>query len=248
MKLKDKVAVITGGNSGIGLATAQGFINEGARVVIFGRNQTTLDEAAQQLGKNALAVQGDVARLADLDRLYATVQKQFGKVDIVVVNAGIAPVRPLAQVDEEYYDRLMNINVKGAFFTVQKALPVLSDGASIILVTSGANVTGFPNMTVYGASKAALRSLARTFSSELVGRGIRVNALSPGPIETPIFGKMELPPEVADEFGDALLQRVPMKRIGDAEEIASAMVFLASADSSYVLGAELVVDGGLTQL
>jgi NAD(P)-dependent dehydrogenase (short-subunit alcohol dehydrogenase family) len=131
---------------------------------------------------------------------------------------------------------------------VQKALPVLSEGASIILVTSGANVTGFPNMTVYGASKAALRSLARTFSAELIGRGIRVNALSPGPIETPIFGKMELPPEVAGEFGDALLQRVPMKRIGKAEEIASAMVFLASADSSYVLGAELVVDGGLTQL
>lgn len=248
MKLNGKVAVITGGNSGIGLATAQVFIQEGAKVVIVGRNQQSLNEAVQTLGEKATAIQADVANLADLDRLYATIKAQIGNVDVIVVNAGVAAVRPLAQVDEAHYDQIMNINVKGAYFTVQKALPVLNDGASIVLVASVASVTGTPGLSVYSASKAALRSLARTFSAELVDRGIRVNAISPGPIETPIFGKMELPPEVAEEMGESILSKVPMKRMGKPEEMASAILFLACSDSSYVLGAELFADGGLGQI
>ena len=248
MKLNGKVAVITGGNSGIGLATAQVFIQEGAKVVIVGRNQQSLNEAVQTLGEKATAIQADVANLADLDRLYPTIKAQIGNVDVIVVNAGVAAVRPLAQVDEAHYDQIMNINVKGAYFTVQKALPVLNDGASIVLVASVASVTGTPGFSVYSASKAALRSLARTFSAELVERGIRVNAISPGPIETPIFGKMELPPEVAEEMGESILSKVPMKRMGKPEEMASAILFLACSDSSYVLGAELFADGGLGQI
>jgi NAD(P)-dependent dehydrogenase (short-subunit alcohol dehydrogenase family) len=248
MKLNGKVAVITGGNSGIGLATAQVFIQEGAKVVIVGRNQQSLNEAVQTLGEKATAIQADVANLADLDRLYATIKAQIGNVDVIVVNAGVAAVRPLAQVDEAHYDQIMNINVKGAYFTVQKALPVLNDGAAIVLVASVASVTGTPGLSVYSASKAALRSLARTFSAELVDRGIRVNAISPGPIETPIFGKMELPPEVAEEMGESILSKVPMKRMGKPEEMASAILFLACSDSSYVLGAELFADGGLGQI
>jgi NAD(P)-dependent dehydrogenase (short-subunit alcohol dehydrogenase family) len=248
MKLNNKIAAITGGNSGIGLATAQAFIQEGATVVIVGRNQKTLDEAIETLGEKAIAIQADVANLSDLDRLYASIQEQIGKIDIIVVNAGVAPARPLAQVDEAHFDQIMNINVKGAYFTVQKALPVLNDGAAIVLVASAATISGLPGLSVYNASKAALRSLARTFSAELVDRGIRVNTLSPGPIETPIFGKMELPPEVAGEMGAAILDKVPMKRMGKPEEMAKAIVFLASSDSSYVLGAELFADGGMYQI
>jgi NAD(P)-dependent dehydrogenase (short-subunit alcohol dehydrogenase family) len=248
MKLNNKVAMITGGNSGIGLATAQAFIQEGAKVVIVGRNQSALDEAVQTLGEQATAIQADVANLADLDRLYSNIQTQIGKVDIIVVNAGVAPVRPLAQVDEAHFDRIMNINVKGAYFTVQKALPVLNDGAAIVLVASAATVSGLPGLSVYNASKAALRSLARTFSTELIDRGIRVNTISPGPIATPIFNKMELPPESAGEVGESILSKVPMKRMGKPEEMASAIVFLASSDSSYVLGAELFADGGMYQI
>lgn len=248
MKLNNKTAVITGGNSGIGLATAQALIQEGATVVIVGRNQQALDEAVQTLGEKAIAVQADVANLSDLDRLYATVQEQIGNIDIIVVNAGVAPARPVAQVDEAHFDQIMNINVKGAYFTVQKALPVLNDGAAIVLVASAASVSGLPGLSVYNASKAALRSLARTFSAELIDRGIRVNTLSPGPIATPIFGKMGLPPEVAGEIGESILSKVPMKRMGKPEEMAKAIVFLASADSSYVLGAELFADGGMYQI
>jgi NAD(P)-dependent dehydrogenase (short-subunit alcohol dehydrogenase family) len=248
MKLQNKIAVITGGNSGIGLATAQAFIQEGAKVIIVGRNQQSLDEAVQILGEKATSIQADVANLADLDRLYTTIQERVSKIDIIVVNAGIAPLRPLALVDEAHFDQIMNINVKGAYFTVQKALPVLNDGAAIVLVASAASISGLPGLSVYNASKAALRSLARTFSAELVDRGIRVNTLSPGPIETPIFGKMELPPESAGEMGDSILAKVPMKRMGKPEEMASAIVFLASADSSYVLGTELFADGGMYQI
>jgi NAD(P)-dependent dehydrogenase (short-subunit alcohol dehydrogenase family) len=248
MKLNNKIAVITGGNSGIGLATAQAFIQEGATVMIVGRNQQALDEAVETLGERAIAIQADVANLSDLDRLYASSQERIGKIDIIVVNAGVAPARPLAQVDEAHFDQIMNINVKGAYFTVQKALPVLNDGAAIVLVASAATISGLRGLSVYNASKAALRSLARTFSAELIDRGIRVNTLSPGPIETPIFGKMELPPEVAGEMGAAILDKVPMKRMGKPEEMAQVIVFLASSDSSYVLGAELFADGGMYQI
>jgi NAD(P)-dependent dehydrogenase (short-subunit alcohol dehydrogenase family) len=248
MKLDNKVAVITGGNSGIGLATAQAFIQEGATVVIVGRNQQALDEAVKTLGEKAIAVQADVASLSDLDRFYASIQERIGKIDIIVVNAGVAPARPVAQVDEAHFDQIMNINVKGAYFTVQKALPVLNDGAAVVLIASAATISGLPGLSVYNASKAALRSLARTFSAELVDRGIRVNTLSPGPIETPIFGKMDLPAEVMTEMGESILGKVPMKRMGKPGEMAKAIVFLASADSSYVLGAELFADGGMYQI
>lgn len=249
MRLGNKVAVITGGNSGIGLATAQDFVNEGAKVAIFGRSQETLDEALAVLGaENAIAVKGDVTNTADLENLFSTVREKFGNVDIVVANAGVANVRPFEQVDEAHYDQVMNINVKGALFTVQKSLPVLNDGASIVLTTSVVGSKGFPGMVVYSATKAALRSFARTLSAELVGRKIRVNTVSPGPIETPIFGKMDLPPQQAQEFGEALPNMVPMGRFGKAEEVAKAITFLASDESSYTTGSEIFVDGGLTQI
>jgi NAD(P)-dependent dehydrogenase (short-subunit alcohol dehydrogenase family) len=248
MKLDNKVAVITGGNSGIGLATAQAFIQEGATVVIVGRNQQALDDAVKTLGEKASAVQADVSNLSDLDRLYATVKGQIGNIDIIVVNAGVAPARPVTQVDEAHFDQIMNVNVKGAYFTVQKALPVLNDGAAVVLVASAATISGLQGLSVYNASKAALRSLARTFSAELIDRGIRVNTLSPGPIETPIFGKMDLPAEVMAQMGESILSKVPMKRMGKPEEMAKAIVFLASADSSYVLGTELFADGGMYQI
>jgi NAD(P)-dependent dehydrogenase (short-subunit alcohol dehydrogenase family) len=248
MKLNNKVAAITGGSSGIGLATAQAFVREGAKVAIVGRDRQALDEAVRTLGEKTIAIQADVANLADLDRLYATIEQQVGNIDIVVVNAGVAPVRPLAQVDEAHYDQIMNINVKGAYFTVQKSLPILNDGAAIVLVASVASITGTAGLSVYNASKAALRSLARTFSAELIDRGIRVNAISPGPTETPIFGKMDLPPAATGSMGESILSKIPMKRLGQPEEIAKAILFLASSDSSYVLGTELFADGGMGQI
>ncbi len=247
-KFSGKVAVITGGNSGSGLATGQAFVREGAQVVIFGRNQQTLDEAVKSLGENAIGVRGDVTNFDDLDRLYARTQEAYGKIDVLFINAGIAKFPPFEATSEEVYDQIMGVNVKGAYFAVQKALPHLNDGASIVLTSSVVNVKGMPNMSVYAASKAALRSLARTLSAELLGRGIRVNAVSPGPIETPLFGRLGLPKEQVEEFGEQMREQNPMKRFGNSEEIANAVLFLASDDSSYILGTELVVDGGFTQL
>ncbi len=243
MKLKGKVAVITGGNSGIGLATAQEFKAQGAEVVIFGRTQKALEDAVHTIGNGTLAVQGDVTQLADLDRLYQQTVERFGKVGVLVVNAGISKPVPVEQLDEALFDEISNTNFKGAFFTVQRALSHLNDGASIILVTGYNNQKGIPGYSVNSATKAALRSLARTFSAELLHRGIRVNALSPGTIETPIFGKLGLPVEPLK-----WAEQIPIKRIGTAEEMAKAALFLASSDSSYVLGAELVVDGGKSQI
>ena len=248
MKLQGKVAVVTGGNSGIGLAIAREFTVQGADVVVFGRNPETLDEAVQSIGNGTLGVQGDVTRLADLDRLYQETVARFGKIDILVANAGIARPAPLDQTDEALFDLTSDINFKGAFFTVQKAVPHLNDGASIILVTSSGNVKGLPNFSVYVATKAAVRSLARSFSAELLPRGIRVNALSPGPIETPIFGRMGLPEEAMDGIAAQMTEMIPIKRFGKPEEMAKAALFLASSDSSYVVGSELVADGGLSQL
>ncbi len=243
MKLKAKVAVITGGNSGIGLATAQEFKAQGAEVVIFGRTQKTLEDAVQTIGSGTLAVQGDVTQLADLDRLYRETAERFGKIDILVANAGISKPVPIEQVDEAAFDQTSNTNFKGAFFTVQRALSHLNDSASIILVTGYNNQKGIPGYSVNSATKAALRSLARTFSAELLHRGIRVNALSVGTIETPIFGKLGLPVEP-----QKWAEQIPIKRIGTVEEMAKAALFLASTDSSYVVGAELVADGGRSQI
>ena len=247
-RLQNKVAVITGGNSGIGLATAQLFVEQGARVAILGRDEKTLKSAAEQLGPGTLALQGDISRMEDLDRLYARTVEAFGKVDIVFANAGVVKLRTIEASDEAVFDALVNINFKGTYFTVQKALPHLNPKASIILNTSMVGSLGVPLTSVYAATKAAVRSLARSFSAELVDRGIRVNALSPGAIHTPIGTKMDSPREVLTDYGMKVMGRVPMKRIGSAEEVARAALFLASDESSYVLGVELAVDGGITQL
>jgi len=248
MKLHNKVAVITGGSSGIGLSIAKKFHKEGAKVIIFGRKQEGLDAAVAEIGADVLAVQGDVSKLADLERLYADTTAKHGKVDVLVANAGVAQFAPLEATDEAHFDQLSDINFKGAFFTVQKAQPHLNDGASIVLTSSAVNQLGMPNTSVYSATKAAVRSLARTLSAELVGRGIRVNVLSPGPIETPIFGKLGLPQEALDGFAADMTEQVPLKRFGQPEEMASAALFLASEDSSYVVGIDLVADGGISQL
>jgi NAD(P)-dependent dehydrogenase (short-subunit alcohol dehydrogenase family) len=244
----NKVAVITGGNSGIGLASAKALIDGGAKVVLFGRNQQTLDAAAETLGANALGVQGDVTNRADLNRLIDITVKAFGKIDILYVNAGIAEFAPITDADDAHYDRIFDTNIKGAYHTVQAALPALNDGASIILTTSGANESGLPGASVYSAAKAALRSLARTLSAELIGRGIRVNAVSPGPIATPIFNRLGLPDEAISEVEKQFIAQVPLGRLGRPEEIAAAVLFLASPASSFVVGTELVADGGMTQL
>ncbi len=248
-RLQNKVAVVTGGNSGIGLSSAQAFINEGAKVVIFGRNQNTLDTALESLGENAIAVKGDVTSDADLDALYATTVQRFGKIDVIFVNAGIAEFVPLEDVTDDHFDKHFDINVKGAFKTVQRGLDSLNDNASIILTTSITNQVALPGgASVYSATKAALRSFARTFSRDLLERGIRVNAISPGPIATPIFSRMGLPDEAVDAVEGQLASSVPLQRMGEPREIADTVVFLASNESSFIVGAELVVDGGMTQL
>ena len=247
-RLEGKVAVVTGGNSGIGLASAKRLLDEGARVAIAGRSQKTLDEAQKYLGNGTLAVQTDVAKLADLDKLYAAVSKKLGKIDILFVNAGVANFAPFADSTEQVYDTNFDINAKGAFFTIQKAIPFLNDGASIILNTSVAGQKGFGTAGSYGATKAALRSFARTAASELVGRNIRVNTVAPGPIETPIFGRTGLDKAAIDEMAQGFVSLVPMKRLGQPEEVAGAVAFLASSDSSYITGVEINVDGGMGQV
>jgi NAD(P)-dependent dehydrogenase (short-subunit alcohol dehydrogenase family) len=247
-RLEGKVAVVTGGNSGIGLASAKRLQDEGARVAIAGRSQKTLDEASRKLGNGVLAIQADVSKLEDIDKIYSAVQKKLGKIDILFVNAGVAKFAPFPQTSEALYDENFSTNVKGAYFTIQKALPHLNDGASIILNTSVAGIKGLENASAYSATKAALRSLARTSAAELVGRGIRVNAVAPGPIVTPIFERTGLPKEALDEFAKNATQQVPMKRFGQPEEVAGAVAFLASSDASYITGEEIHVDGGLGQI
>jgi NAD(P)-dependent dehydrogenase (short-subunit alcohol dehydrogenase family) len=247
-RLEGKVAVVTGGNSGIGLATAKRLQDEGAKVAISGRSKKTLDEAVKTIGNGILAVQADVANFDDTDRLYAEVIKKLGKIDVLFVNAGVAKFAPLADTSEGTFDEQFDINIKGAYFTIQKALPFLNDGASIILNTSVVDRKGSPGTSAYAATKAALRSLARTAAGELVDRGIRVNTVAPGPIVTPIFGKTGLPKEAMDEFARDVITRIPMKRFGQPEEVAGVVAFLASQDASYITGVEINVDGGYGQI
>jgi NAD(P)-dependent dehydrogenase (short-subunit alcohol dehydrogenase family) len=247
-RLHGKVAVVTGGNSGIGLASAKRLQQEGARVAISGRSQKTLDEASKILGKDALAVQADVAKLPEIDKLFSTVAAKFGKIDVLFVNAGVATFAPFAGFTETAYDELFDINAKGAFFTVQKALPHLNHGASIILNTSVASHIGNPTGVAYGATKAAMRSFVRSLAADLANQNIRVNAVAPGPIETPIFGRIGLSKAEVDQAVQGFIAAAPLKRIGKPEEVAGAVAFLASSDSSYVTGIELSVGGGIGQV
>ena len=243
-KLEGKITLVTGGNSGIGLATAKRFAAEGAeRVFITGRRQAELDAAAKEIGPVAVGVQGDVGKLADLDRLFATIKEQSGRLDVVFANAGFAEFAPLGEITEEHYDKQFDANVKGLLFTVQGALPLLSKGGSVILNASIVASKGTPAMSVYSATKAAVRNFARTWTLDLKDRGIRVNVISPGPIHTP-----GLDSATTDEFKQQIVGMVPMGRIGDADEVARAAVFFASDDSTFTTGAELFVDGGMAQV
>jgi NAD(P)-dependent dehydrogenase (short-subunit alcohol dehydrogenase family) len=244
-KLEGKVAVITGGNSGIGLATAQRFVKEGAYVFITGRRQTELDEAVKQIGENVTGVQGDVSNLGDLDRLYDTVKEQKGRIDVLFANAGILEVARLESISEAHFDKSLSVNVKGVLFTVQKALPLFKDGGSIILTGSVSSSKAFEGSSVYSATKAAVRSFARSFTVDLKSHKIRVNVVSPGPTETPMTSDFGVNGE---QIKKSLVAAIPLGRMGTPDEVAKVVSFLASDDSSFVTGIELFVDGGMAQI
>jgi len=247
-KLEGKIALITGGNSGIGLATAKQFVNEGAYVFITGRREAELAAAKKQIGKNVTAIQGDVSNLDDLDRLFVQIKKEKGNIDIVFANAGVARYAPLGAITEDFFDSIFNINIKGVLFTVQKSLPLLRDGGSIILNASIVATKGLSSNSVYSATKAAVRSFARTWTTDLKDRRIRVNAISPGPIDTPGLSELLASSETGEQRKKMISTTVPLGRFGRPEEIAKAVVFLASDDASYITGIELFVDGGFAQV
>jgi NAD(P)-dependent dehydrogenase (short-subunit alcohol dehydrogenase family) len=247
-KLDGKIALITGGNSGIGLATGKQFVNEGAYVFITGRRDPELAAAVKEVGRNVTGVQGDVSDLGDLDRLFAQIKREKGKLDIVFANAGVARFAPFGEITEELYDSIFDINVKGLLFTVQKALPLVPDGASIILNASIVASKGLTANSVYSATKAAVRSFARTWTTDLKHRRIRVNAVSPGPIDTPGLNQLAASTGAGEQRLKMIADGVPLGRLGTPNEIAKAVVFLASDDSSYITGTELFVDGGFAQV
>src|SRR6266567_411867 len=247
-KLEGKIALVTGANSGIGLATAKRFVSEGAYVFITGRRDAELAAAAAQIERNVTAVPGDVSRPADLDRLFAQIKREKGRLDVLFANAGVAKYAPLGTITEEFYDSIFDINVKGLLFTVQKALPLMPDGASIILNASIVASKGLPANSVYSATKAAVRSFARTWTTELKDRRIRVNAVSPGPIDTPGLNELLASSATGQQRAKMIAATVPLGCLGRADEIAKAVAFLASDDSSYVTGIELFVDGGIAQV
>lgn len=243
----NKSAVITGGTTGIGLATAKFLIEGGARVLITGRNEATLEAAQRELGPRAIVVRSDTANLADIELLASTVQRELGQVDFVFVNAGIAKFLPIEQVNESFFDEIFDVNTKGAYFTVKALAPLVRKGGAFVLNTSVVDEKGMPTTSVYAATKAALRSLGRTLAGELLPQGVRVNSVSPGPISTPIYAKLGFPPELQAGFESQMRDGNPMKRFGSAEEVARAALFLGF-EATYTTGAELPVDGGLTQL
>ena len=251
-KLEGKVAVITGGNSGIGLATAQRFVSEGAYVFITGRRQSEVDAAVKQIGKDVTGVQGDISNLADLDRLYAEMKQQKGRIDILFANAGLGELAPLVAITESHFDKTFSVNVKGLLFTVQKALPLFQDGGSIVLNASTAASKASAGFSIYGATKAAVRSFARSWTVELKDRKIRVNAISPGPIDTPGLGGfisgLAGSEEQIEQIKSSIVSTIPMGRMGSPDEVAKVVSFLASDDSSFVTGIELFVDGGMAQI
>lgn len=247
-KLKNKVAVITGANSGIGLATAKLFLKEGAKVVLSGRRQEALEDVAKDLTGNFITVVADVAKPTDNVKLIKVAKEKYGSIDVLFLNAGIAPPVSATDISELHYDEIFNINVKGPILTVKEALPVINDGGSILFTTSIVNQKGFDGFGVYSASKGAVRSYARVLASEVKSRGIRVNSIAPGPIETPIFGKMGLPQDVIEGLGKEFGEQIPLGRFGKPEEIANTALFLASDDASFINGIEIEVDGGLSQV
>lgn len=249
MRLQGKTIAITGGNSGIGRAIAELFVKEGARVSVLGRNADSLAETREALGASGLVIKGDVTVTGDLERFFSETKAKFGPIHGLVANAGVAKMAPVDQTTEALFDAVSDINFKAAFFTVQKALThFASEGGSIVLTGSAVTYRSLEGMSVYNATKGAVRSLAKTFSKELLPRGIRVNVLSPGPIETPIFGKIGLPQEAIEEFGASMQSLIPMQRFGKPDEMAKAALFLVSDDSSYVAGSDLVADGGFSQV
>ncbi|MFM0718269.1 glucose 1-dehydrogenase [Paraburkholderia strydomiana] len=247
-KLQGKVAVVTGGNSGIGLAIAKRFVAEGAFVYITGRRQSELDNAVASIGSQAKAVQGDVANLDDIDRLYAKIRDEKGGIDIIVANAGIVGPQPLEETTAETFDKVFAVNVRGVLFTVKQALPLMNDRGAVIVISSMATAKGIPGYSAYSATKAAVRSFVRTWTAELKSRHIRVNAISPGPIDTPIMDSQAPNPEAADKLRTSFAAAVPLGRLGQPDEIAAAALFLASDEASYVAGVDLPVDGGVTAI
>jgi NAD(P)-dependent dehydrogenase (short-subunit alcohol dehydrogenase family) len=245
--LKDKIAVVTGGNSGIGLAAAKEFNRDGAQVIIVGRNPQAVSRAANEVGGNTLGLTADVSRVADLDAAYKKIHEKFGRIDVLFANAGVAKFAPAADSTEAMFDEITDINFRGTFFTVQRALPLLSEGAVILLTSTAVVHFGMPGTSIYAAGKAALNSLAKILAVELASRKIRVNVVSPGPIETPLFGKLGMSQEAAQEVGTKIVAQVPLARFGQAQEIGKAVAFLASADAAFITGQELVLDGGLAQ-
>ena len=246
-KLNNKIAVVTGGNSGIGLATAKRFAAEGATVIITGRRKEATDEAVADIRNGASGIVADAADLADTDRMIEQIKQEHGRIDVLFVNAGVTPMAPLAETTEASFDQVFNINVKGLFFTLQKALPLMNPGASVILNASVVQKVGFPGASAYAASKSAVRSIGQTAAAELAHQGIRVNLLSPGPIETPIYGKTGLPQEAVDGMGEKFAASVPLGRFGTPDEMANVALFLATDESSFITGADIQADGGLTQ-
>ena len=247
-KLDGKIAFITGGSTGIGLATAKLFQTEGAQVIVTGRNADGLAAARKELGAGAMAIASDTSKLKDITSLIETIRQQFGRIDIVFANAGIARFQPFGEITETFFDEHFDINVKGLFFTVQSALPLIPSGGSVLLTASVVSKKGFAGSSVYAATKAAVRSFGRTLATELAPRGIRVNTLSPGPIETPLFDKMGLPAEAVGQMRESFGSSVALKRLGTVDEMARAALYLCSDDASYVVGAELFADGGLAEL